>query len=91
MEDKNDGRDGGRLIGGRVVGSPVGRVGDSCVGTEPVVGGPFGRPVGSPGIWIVGGAVANGKVVGSPVERPGGKLRGSELGRPGLRPLGGPV
>ena len=61
------------------------------MGTEPVVGSPFGRPVGSPGVWIVGDAVATGKVVGSPVERPGGRLRGSELGKLGPRPLGSPV
>ena len=76
VEDKKDGRDGGRLIvgetagrltDGRVLGSPVG-VGRSSVGTEPVVGSPFG----------------------SSVERPGGRFRGSELGRPGLRPLGNP-
>ena len=69
----------------------MGRIGESSVGTEPVVGNPFGRPVGSPGIWIVGDAVTTGKVVGSPVEMPGGRLRGNELGRLGLRPLGSPV
>ena len=67
------------------------KVGETLVGTEPVVGSPFGRLVGSPGVWIVGDAVATGKVAGSPVEGPGGRLRDGELGMPGGRELGSAV